>query len=166
MDESFANPILAISLTMIFYMGFPLIKLWINQGKFEKKKAKKIALWNSIIVGGCFFILSFLMYEGGVAWSAAPAVTYYFINRAILTDKNPEEEIPPFEIDKCNFCRKCGEKLIDNGKFCRKCGTKAILIPTVAVIEAEDWDFCKKCGADITNDVDRCHVCGEPKNIG
>ena len=165
MDESFAKPLLMVILTAIFYMAFPIIRLWINQGKFEKKKARKIALWNSIIVGGFFFILTVSISEAGTTWSAAPAAIYYFINRAILTDKDSEEDIPPVENDKCNFCRKCGEKLIDNSTFCRKCGTKTILAPTTTFIEAEDWEFCKKCGADITNDVDKCHVCGEPKNI-
>ena len=28
------------------------------------------------------------------------------------------------DADKISFCRKCGEKLIDNSEFCRKCGTK------------------------------------------
>lgn len=27
---------------------------------------------------------------------------------------------------KVCFCRKCGERLIDNSKFCRKCGTEVI----------------------------------------
>ncbi len=35
-----------------------------------------------------------------------------------------EEKIA--EIDKVTFCRKCGEKLIDNSQFCRKCGTEVI----------------------------------------
>lgn len=28
--------------------------------------------------------------------------------------------------DQVRFCRKCGEKLIDNSKFCRKCGTEIV----------------------------------------
>lgn len=28
--------------------------------------------------------------------------------------------------DKICFCRKCGEKLIDNSRFCRKCGTEIV----------------------------------------
>ena len=28
--------------------------------------------------------------------------------------------------DQVRFCRKCGEKLIDNSQFCRKCGTEVI----------------------------------------
>ena len=35
-------------------------------------------------------------------------------------------EEPVVEIDKICFCRKCGEKLVDNSKFCRKCGTEIV----------------------------------------
>lgn len=30
--------------------------------------------------------------------------------------------------DKIRFCRKCGEKLIDESRFCRKCGTQVVEI--------------------------------------
>lgn len=49
---------------------------------------------------------------------------------------NPEEELdegktdikedPVAEADKIRFCRKCGEKLIENSRFCRKCGTEIV----------------------------------------
>ena len=85
MDELFANLLLSLVLTVIAYMAFPLIRLLINHGRFEKKRAKKIALWNSIVVGACFCILTI---DGGSTWNAAPAFLYYWINSAILTDKN------------------------------------------------------------------------------
>ncbi len=69
------------------------------------------------------------------------------------------------EAIKISFCRKCGEKLIDNSKFCSKCGTEIVEEPTITIAEPENIEFCKKCGADITNDTDTCHVCGEQKSI-
>ena len=33
---------------------------------------------------------------------------------------------PADTTDKICFCRKCGEKLIDNSRFCRKCGTEIV----------------------------------------
>ena len=39
-------------------------------------------------------------------------------NGAAQAATNAEEQI--------RFCRKCGEKLIDNSQFCRKCGTKIV----------------------------------------
>lgn len=35
-------------------------------------------------------------------------------------------EEPTADTDKIRFCRKCGEKLIDNSRFCRKCGTEIV----------------------------------------
>ncbi len=33
-----------------------------------------------------------------------------------------EEKTEAIDTDQVSFCRKCGEKLIDNSQFCRKCG--------------------------------------------
>ena len=38
--------------------------------------------------------------------------------------KSVEKELPTEK--KILFCRKCGERLIDNSQFCRKCGTEVI----------------------------------------
>lgn len=80
----------AFFIQTLTYMGFPFIYMMINIGKndgrFEKKKAKKIALWNSIIVGSIYFILTVLS-ESDRTWSPLPAMLYYWINCAMLTDK-------------------------------------------------------------------------------
>lgn len=39
----------------------------------------------------------------------------------VVLQDNPIEEVND---NKVYFCRKCGEKLIDNSRFCRKCGTE------------------------------------------
>lgn len=89
---------LSLLLTVVSYMAFPMIKLMINHGRFEKKRAKKIALWNSIIVGAIFCVLTFALSEpGGTAWNAAPAFFYYLINCVVLTDKNAEAETAEIE---------------------------------------------------------------------
>lgn len=38
----------------------------------------------------------------------------------------PVVETPTDIVESIRFCRKCGEKLIDNSNFCRKCGTEII----------------------------------------
>lgn len=43
------------------------------------------------------------------------AKQYVYLNQA-----------PIIDTDKIRFCRKCGEKLIDNSRFCRKCGTEIV----------------------------------------
>lgn len=37
-----------------------------------------------------------------------------------------EAEYNISNINKICFCRKCGERLIDNSRFCRKCGTEIV----------------------------------------
>ena len=37
-----------------------------------------------------------------------------------------ETETTPFGADMIRFCRRCGEKLVDNSRFCNKCGTEVI----------------------------------------
>lgn len=32
------------------------------------------------------------------------------------------------DTNKICFCRKCGEKLIDNSRFCRKCGIEIVIV--------------------------------------
>lgn len=89
MDADLITLVLSLFLTAVIYMAFPFIYMMINieknDGRFEKKKARKIALWNSIIVGFLFSILAAL---AGVRWRATPAIIYYWINCAILTDKS------------------------------------------------------------------------------
>jgi len=75
--------------TIICYMFFPIIRILINKGKFDEEKAKKIALWNSIIIGGIFAVLTI---DAGIQWSAGPAFLYYYINKTVLTKKNCSKE--------------------------------------------------------------------------
>ncbi len=84
----FGTLITSLLLTAFFYMAFPVIRLLLNHGQFERKTAKKIALWNSIIVGAIFCVLTPVL--GGGAWNAAPAILYYWINKALLTKKSSE----------------------------------------------------------------------------
>ncbi len=84
--------ILSLLLTAVAYMAFPLIKLFINGGRFARNRAHKIALWNSIILGAVFCIATIAVLEDGTIWNCAPAVLYYWINRSILMDKNATEE--------------------------------------------------------------------------
>lgn len=88
--DFFLNAAIVFILQTFIYMAFPFIILMLNLGRnecrFERKKAKKIALWNSIIVGAFFFILT-TMSKGTKTWNPFPAMMYYWINSAILTDK-------------------------------------------------------------------------------
>jgi hypothetical protein len=74
-----------IILTAICYMAYPLIRLKMNKGGFNPKKSQTIALWNAIIVGGMFLVISS---ANGQRWTGAATFLYYYINKSVLTDKN------------------------------------------------------------------------------
>lgn len=78
---------LDLILTLFIYLTFPVIYV-AKKGKVERKKAKKFALINSI-VGAIFFIILRIAIdpEGSPVTTFAPCVLYYFIGKAILTDK-------------------------------------------------------------------------------
>lgn len=94
--------------------------------------------------------------------------TFFYIRKrkfvyGIVDDRNDQETIVETDTDKIKFCRKCGEKLINNSRFCRRCGTEIVEEPSVSIPELDAWEFCKNCGANVINDIDTCHVCGEQK---
>lgn len=115
------NLLLSLIITIICYMIFPIIKLIINKGKYNLERAKKIALWNSIVVGGIFMILTI---ENGAQWQPFPAVLYYYINKFILSSKTDtvkkKNNNSKLEYTTC----KCGCKVLKEFKNCPKCGIK------------------------------------------
>ena len=48
--------------------------------------------------------------------------------KKVFQNKNfvVEDKIEIVVEDQVRFCRKCGQKLIDNSQFCRKCGTQIV----------------------------------------
>ncbi|MBQ6922370.1 MAG: hypothetical protein IJQ66_04705 [Clostridia bacterium] len=90
---------LAILLTAFVYLIFPILYV-ANNGKVNPKKGKKIALSNSIVCASFFFLITLIIVStskdgwgaeiGG--YSLAPAFLYYFIAKAILTDKNLNDD--------------------------------------------------------------------------
>lgn len=104
--------ILGLLMTAVVYIAFPLIKLGINGGRFPKENAHRIALWNSIVLGLFFCILTIEFSEGNVTWNAAPAVLYYWINRAILTQKRKNEMLSGID-DKLETCENYNAPVSD-----------------------------------------------------
>ncbi len=89
---------LAILLTAFVYLIFPILYV-ANNGKVSPKKGKKLALSNTIICAAIFFLLTLIIVSttenvsaeiGG--YSLAPAFLYYFIAKAIFTDKNLSDD--------------------------------------------------------------------------
>lgn len=74
--------------TAVVYMFVPLAILILN-GKLDRKRGKKVALWNSVIIGAIFFLAAS---SHGLTWNSGAAVTYYFLNCLILSKKETPEE--------------------------------------------------------------------------
>ncbi len=95
-----------VLITMISYMAFPSIRMLINRGKFAPKRAQRIALWNSIVIGLIFCVLTTELSNGNLTWNAAPAVLYYWINKAVLTGKDIQDSDDTNYIEKTEKLKK------------------------------------------------------------
>jgi len=87
---------IALFLTAFIYLIFPIVYL-LKKGKVSIKKGRKMALINSIVCAVIFIILAIVIASNNKnlnmsGYSVAPAVTYYFIAKFILTDKNINEK--------------------------------------------------------------------------
>ncbi|MEG9430306.1 MAG: hypothetical protein VZQ61_05235 [Christensenellaceae bacterium] len=86
---------LALLLTAFVYLIFPILYV-ANNGKVGPKKGRRLALWNVFICALIFFIITLIIVASSEensnaeigGYSLAPAFFYYFIAKAILTDKN------------------------------------------------------------------------------
>ena len=87
---------LALLLTAFVYLIYPILYV-ANNGKVSPKKGKRLALWNTFICALIFFIGTIIIVASSEesetssqigGYSFAPAFLYYFIAKAILTDKN------------------------------------------------------------------------------
>lgn len=167
MDELFAGLFLSLILTIVAYMAFPLIRLLINHGRFEKKRAKKIALWNSIVVGAFFCILT-VSGDSGSTWNAAPAFLYYWINCAVLTDKNAPSEPKPkvnTENTSSNQAVTRPPQISNIGETPKTYGSynisgSDIVLKQEQAVEQPKIQFCRKCGNKLANDSIFCNKCG------
>ena len=90
--------IIDLSLTVFMYLFFPLCYEFLY-GRVANRKAKKIALWNSIVC--CIIFCIMRGFSSG--WNmflgpngCIPAVFWYFIVKFILVDKKiPDKEKKP-----------------------------------------------------------------------
>lgn len=169
---------LDIIITAAAYMIIPLAYLAVNKGRFDEKRAQKIALWNSIIIGAAFMLLTIEMFDGNVVWKAGPAVLYYWINRAILTNKNnhknentstykttvvshPNTNRPPQISDPNDPPQQWGTPLSDLA-LDKSASADATDIATTAKTEQNmNIIYCRKCGIELMSDSAFCYKCGE-----
>lgn len=96
--------VIMLFLTIIIYLVFPILYVK-KYGKTSEKAGKKIALLNSIICAGIFFVLGLLMNvpisTNGTMF--APAFFYYYISKSILVDKYLPNRNEPKVVEKINI---------------------------------------------------------------
>ena len=100
----------------------------------------KVLIWFLCIFANA--LITTLIKEAGVILGAIPTVILYgatfWLARTLCKkwDEHKENKAvkqnvpvqavqtaPADTTEQVRFCRKCGEKLLDNSQFCRKCGT-------------------------------------------
>ena len=101
MEINLYGILIGFLITCFSYMLIPFI-LKIKNVSYDESKAKKIALWNSIIVGGIYMILTIELMGTSSAWNACPAFLYYGINFSLLKsrDKDKKEKIKKDKVEK------------------------------------------------------------------
>lgn len=163
MEINWFSLIISILITCVSYMLFPVI-LRIKNGCYEEDKSKKIAFWNSIIIGGIYMILTSALTSE--VWNAAPAFLYYWVNLSLLKYENKEKNIDNNVQNKeveikarkktltkninDSLCTSCGKRIDCNDNFCKHCGKKV-----KKVIK-----YCRFCGNELNANFE-CEKCGK-----
>ena len=132
--------LLSIVITVVAYGTFPLIFAATRTTPIAKKKYKRLCYGINIAVMFMFIVINGEASSGGPyllwTWIFSSWGTRILEDKGLLDDgtyipsappvQTPQHSKPIVEADKICFCRKCGEKMIDNSKFCRKCGTEIV----------------------------------------
>lgn len=134
---------ISLIVTLISYLFIPITYRY-TKGKVSKKIGNRIALINSILFCSLFCLFRAAFSDGEIIVSSfAPAITYYFISKWILIDKNIPDEIETEDDEdleerdenssvaentnvntdeKVKYCFNCGCKLLKNSNYCQHCG--------------------------------------------
>lgn len=97
-------------------------------------QAVKQYIQNELNIGVALVVGAIILVLGYFIWYRLNMKYFKKRINVITNDYFPDEphrmtvlnEDPIVDADKIRFCRKCGEKLIDNSRFCRKCGTEIV----------------------------------------
>ncbi len=155
---------LALLITLITYMIVPFILRLVN-GSYEKKEAKKIALWNSIIVGGIYFVLTIATNDNSSVstWNAGPAVLYYGVNIFVLTCGGKKQKIKNKHTEKIIEVEESVNEIEKD--YVEEETKQSQIIPEVKkekvlkkkVVKSK---YCKSCSGKL-NENNQCKKCGK-----
>lgn len=145
---------IGIILTAISYMAIPLIALLINNGRFEEKHAKRIALWNSVILGVIFCIITINLSDTNATWNAAPAILYYGINCALLTKKGKKRKDDTHASESTMPSPDCTAPEYSEH-------TEPKPIEHLPKRSSPKRKYCSRCGKLVNHRTKKCTGCGK-----
>lgn len=159
-------------LTVVCYEAYPFIKIKLIKKKYNEKEKNKMILWNSIVVGFIFFILTVSTSEN-IAWSAGPSLFYYYINKKIWLKKKKSKSKQEKDIELTNKiserepeifkCNNCGALVEESDTKCPQCGDLFVEDDDIITDEQtkDDTFICSDCGTKVNNSDKKCPSCGE-----
>lgn len=145
--------LIGLLLTIFFYEVYPFVRVIIMKKNYDEKQVKKMSLWNSIIVGLLFAIVSFIIDENA-PMNLAPAVLYYFVNKLVWVNKGNKDvlEKPKKKENKQieeDVDEDVSSAIIKDNKKQEK-------------TKKENFTFiCSECGAIVKYSDKKCPKCGE-----
>lgn len=164
-DESstFIQLLIALALTIICYEIYPFIMVVIMHKSYTSEEARKMALWNSIVVGVVLGIIALILDGPRAAFNIMPAVTYYWINKHVWANRNTKKkDKKPKKKDKNEeydaICGNCGAQVRASDIKCPNCGEEFV------DNEEKNEDFtavCSNCGTKVKDSDTKCPNCGE-----
>ncbi len=110
--------------------------LWFETINMAYGQAVKQYIQNELNIGVALIVGTIILVLGYLIWYRLNMK--YFKKRILVAtndyfpiETNANQYVQQSEdlmadADRIRFCRKCGEKLIDNSRFCRKCGTEIV----------------------------------------
>lgn len=92
MTYNFGSIVLDIIITAVAYSLIPFILFYKSKKEYNEQKKKKIILFNSIVIVLIFIIIRIILNFEQPVISFAPALLYYYINKAIWLKKKDKIE--------------------------------------------------------------------------
>ena len=137
----FALLLVSFIITLAAYSAFPLIyaknrKKVIKKGKYKFQcYLFNFFVWMAFAVingsassGGAYILWTWVFSKSGLNKLEERKVLEGSQSEQMPSIKSEQQASPaqPVVISQPRFCRKCGNKLIENSRFCSKCGTSVV----------------------------------------
>ncbi len=169
--------VIDLILTIFGYLIYPFVRIVIMKHKYTEKQVKNMILWNSIIVGLIFAIITYSLYGSNTTTNVinfAPALLYYYINCALwvprFKSKGDNSSVSKKESTKANNENNQSDIRINIqrpkeykdflDRNVKREGTGTTLKDLKKNNEEEQF-VCDNCGNLVNASATKCPNCGE-----